>query len=278
MAEHKLVFETEPAAAPAPPSPTPPPIPAAAPARPAVAAAPAGRTPFNNWLQPASYKLVTGKPPNFDHSRAPTSEAPHGFVDGGDPWSPYGTTKLRGAIRPKPCPEMEGRDPCIQAQGAAAGSRRVAAGDQKPVEDIAGINAAIDADYRHMCDGVAELKKRHPATKYGVPPHPKTIGEGAVCLTDPHFAPGGIADVIKGITGFLSRALHDPEAKPSQDTIDDAAKKISTASKYYGVSTDPKTLATALAVFAILFCLLPAIMSGGRKLIAAVRGKEEVKP
>jgi hypothetical protein len=281
MAEHTLIFEKEPAAAPPASSPATPPIAAAAPSKPAAAApaATGGRTPFNNWMQPVSYVLVTGKPSNFDHGRAPTPEAIHGFLTNGDPFSPYGTTEARGSIRKKPVPDMEGRDPCVKAQGAAAGGRRVAAGDQKPVEDVAGLHAAIDADYKHMVDGVHELHKRHPATKWGVPPHPKTIGEGSVCLTDPLFVSGEIADVIKGVTGFLSRALKDPEAKPSGETIDNAAKKISAASKYYGINTDPKTMATALALLAILFCLLPAILSGGRKLINAVRGKkEEVQP
>jgi hypothetical protein len=276
MAEHTLDLGGAPAAAPAP-SPAPPPIAAAAPTtKPAAAAPLPARGPHNNWMQPISYSTVIGKPADFDHTRPlDPKAAPFGWKTNGEPWSPYGTTEGRGRIRVRPVPEMKDRDPCAQAQAGTAGARRVAAGDQKPAADVAGIHAAIDADYKHLVDSVHELKKRHPETKYGVPPHPKTIGEGGIALVDPHFGSGGIADVIKGVTGFLSRALKDPDAKPADDTIKEAANKISIASRYYGISTDPKTTATVVALLAILFCLMPAILSGGAKLINAVRGKKE---
>jgi hypothetical protein len=280
MAEYTLDLGRTPASSTPSPSPAPPPIAAAAPPAPA-AAAPrpsSGRGPHNNWGQQPVYAPVTAKPPDYDHSKTPTKDAPHGFKLNGDPWSPYGTTENRGKIRTRPVPEMKDRDPCARAQAGVAGERRAAASDLKAPASVIGLYGAIDDEQKRLVELVQEVKRQHPESKYGIPPHPKSCGDGTLALASPHFGRGGIADVLKGVTGFLSKKLGDPDAKPSKETIEEAAEKIEIATKYYGINTDPKTTATVVALVAILFVLLPSIMSGLGKLIDKVRGdKEEAK-
>ncbi|MCK9629405.1 MAG: hypothetical protein M0R37_12550 [Bacteroidales bacterium] len=274
MAEHVIELTKAAAGAPAAATPAAPspaaPQPAAAPV-PAAAAQPAGKGPWNNWLQPPVYKPVAGKPADWDPSRPPTDEAPHGFLRSGDPWSPYGTTK-KGKIRGKAVPEMEKRDAFAQVIDGKGTERRLAASDLKPPANVVGLYARIDEDYARLEQDMRELKSRHPETKYNTPPHPKEMGAGALQRTDPHFGPGTIGDVLTGTTGLLARKLKDPDAKPSPETIKEASQKISDASRYYGVNTDPKTTATAAAIIALLFVFAPAIISALGKLVDKVRG------
>jgi hypothetical protein len=254
--------EVRPAAPPAA-SPSPAPSPASS--------APT-RGPHNNWLQRPAYKTIAGKPQNYDPGKAPTDDAPHGFLQNGDPFSPYGCTE-RGRIRRLPVPSREGRDPCAQAAAGDAGARRLAASDLKPAADVVGLHARIDEDYKRICDDVRELRQRHPETKYSIPPHPKEIGAGdGEKLGEPFIVEEMISDGLTGATGVISKWLKDPDAKPAKKSIEVASKRIAIASRYYGLDTDPKTTATVAAVVALLFVFAPAILCAIGKLIDKIRG------
>jgi hypothetical protein len=271
MAEHVIELTKAAAGAPAPPSPAAPQS-AAAPA-PAAAAPPVqtGKGPWNNWLQRPVYKPIAGKPADWDPKRPATDDAPHGFLLNGDPFSPYGTT-AKGKIRGKAVPEMEKRDAFAKVLDGKGAERRLAPTDLKPPAHVLGLYAALDDAHKREQELVREIRAKHPDTKIGDPIHPKEIGAGALQRTDPHFGPGTIGDVLTGTTGLLARKLKDPDAKPSPDTIKEAAQKISDASRYYGVNTDPKTTATAAAIIALLFVFAPAIISALGKLVDKVRG------
>ena len=261
-----------PAAAPRPPTEQKPP---AAPGSPALDSAAELYGPGNNWGQMPVYRDFGGvKPANFDTGRAPTDDAPHGWLNDGRPWSPYGNSAGRGKIRKVPQPSMEGKDQNIpRGAPGATPDRRLAPGDLKPPASVAGLYTALDDAHKREQELVREIRAKHPETKVGDPVHPKAIGAGELMRSDPHFGPSTVADVITGATGFLALKLEDPTAKPKPKTIDEAAAKISEASRYYGISTDPKTAATFAAVIALLACFLPAILCGLGKLIDKIRGK-----
>lgn len=246
----------------------------AAPGSPATGSATPIFGPGNNWGQMPAYRDLGGvRPPNFDPSRAPTDDAPHGYLTDGRPFSPYGNSAGRGKIRKVPQPSMEWKDQNIpRGAPGATPERRLAPGDLKPPASVAGLYTALDDAHKREVELVREIRTAHPESKVGDPVHPKAIAAGELMRSDPHFGPSTVADVITGATGFLALKLNDPSAKPKPKTIDEAAAKISEASRYYGISTDPKTAATFAAAIALLACFLPAILCGLGKLIDKIRG------
>jgi hypothetical protein len=263
------------------PLPTVPPVPPAErkpPAAPGSAATDSAAPvygPGNNWGQTPVYHDLGGvRPPDFDPGKPATPDAPLGFLKDGRPWSPYGNSAGRGKIRKVPQPSMEGKDQNVpRGAPGAVQDRRLAPGDLKPAPELANLYRGLDDAHRREQEIVAEIRRQHPAATVGDPVHPKAIGAGELMRPDPHFGPSTVADLLSGTTGFLAKKLGDPDARPKQKTIDEAADKVSKASQFYGISTDPKAAATFAAVVALLGVFLPALLCALGKLIDKIRGK-----
>jgi hypothetical protein len=86
-----------------------------------------------------------------------------------------------------------------------------------------------------------------------------------------------IEGFLKTATAFLAEKLDDTDAKPTDKAIAEAAASIREASRYYGVDTSNKAMATWAAVVSVAICFLPAILSGLNKLFGGAKKAKEEK-
>jgi hypothetical protein len=232
--------------------------------------------PFNNWGQTINYKEVP-RPGNYDFKRPTDSTAKLGYLADGRPFSPYGVTE-QGKIRTRPVPSMNGRDKAAPgAPGAPAPGRRVAPGDLKPPENVKNHYAALDELHKREQEHCAEIKRLHPETTYGQPVHPRDTGSGRVQLTDPLFTETELGGFLKVATRRIAKALDDKDVIPGDDAIELASKKVTAASRFYGLSDDPKVAATWGAVIALAFVFGPALLCAAGKLYDKIFGDGEEK-
>jgi len=237
------------------------------------AVAPGELGPGNNWGQEVHYSEVA-LPSSFDHKRPPTAEAPLGWLDSGVPYSPYGV-RPSGKPRLRPSPSLKGREKHMPgAPGAQSAEPRFAASQQKPPPELANLHAALDASHQREVEIVGEMRKRFPETKVGTPIHPMKLGSGEVVRADPLVGMSTIEWFLVIVTAWLAEKCGDEKLKPKEKALTEAAEKISVASKYYGINTDPKSAATGAAIFALIVVFLPYILHGAGKLFDKLAGDD----
>lgn len=221
--------------------------------------------PGNNWGQVPSPTEVTAKPPNYDSSRPADAAAPLGYLDDGRPWSPYGCT-AGGKIRRVPRPAAAARDPNRPTAPGDGAAHRLAPGEQKAAADVKALYAAYEDAKKRQAEIGARIQKEHPGTQIAERVRDQPAIGGAV-----------IEGFLKTATAFLAEKLEDPDARPTDKAITEAATSIREASRYYGIDTSNKAMATWAAVVSVFVCFLPAILSGLNKLLGKKPEKKTEK-
>lgn len=184
-------------------------------------------------------------PADWDSGRKQTARAPWGYRTSGEKWAPFGLTPKWN--KPKLNPDGP--------KAATGGAERAAEGRKFNAKDkYENPYARLDWLHAEEVRIVQQIREQHADTELGDPIHPKDITFRRK-HDDPLSDPASTENTITLLTNVVGHKFGvPPSALPSPEKVKRTGELVADASRYYGVSLDPKSLATIKAVSAVVGC------------------------